>query len=74
MDSKIFALIIIAMVFGFALMERRYKSRLAKEKMHTDSRKTETDREFHDLKKRVETLEKIVTDKGTRLREEIDAL
>ncbi len=74
MDSKIFVLLIIAIVFGFGFLEKKRKSEIELEKEKNKSGGDDVKNEIADLKERVETLERIATDKGARLREEIDAL
>ena len=74
MDAKVFVLAIIVLVFGFGLIDRRLKAQLAERKQRQAEANDGTRAEIDELKKRVETLERIATDKGTRLREEIDAL
>ena len=74
MDGKIFVLIIIAMVFTFGFLERRQKAQLKEQKNKQADVDDKTRAELDDLRERVQTLEKIVTDRGTRLKEEIDAL
>lgn len=74
MDGKIFVLIIIVLVFTFGAFERWQKSKLSVEKARKSGQDDDTKREIEDLRERVETLERIVTDKGTRLSDEIDAL
>ncbi len=74
MDGKIFVLIIIALVFTFGLVERWQKSKISVEKAKKSHIDDDVMREIADLRGRVETLERIATDKGTRLSDEIDAL
>lgn len=74
MDSKIFVLLIIAMVFTFGFFERRQKAQIKDQKNKQADMDGKTRAELDDLRERVQTLEKIVTDRGTRLKEEIDAL
>lgn len=74
MDGKIFVLIIIAMVFTFGFLERRQKAQIKDQQNKQADVDDKTHAEINDLRERVQTLEKIVTDRGTRLKEEIDAL
>lgn len=74
MDGKIFVLIIIVLVFTFGAFERWQKSKLSVEKAKKAGEDDHTKREIDELRERVETLERIVTDRGTRLSDEIDAL
>ncbi len=74
MDSKIFVLIIIGIVFTFGYLERRQKAQIKADSNRQADLDGKTKAEIDDLRQRVETLERIVTDKGSRLREEIDAL
>lgn len=74
MDSKIFVLIIIGIVFTFGYLERRQKAQIKANNSKQADIDEKTRAEIDDLRERVETLERIVTDKSTRLREEIDAL
>lgn len=74
MDGKIFVLIIIALVFTFGLVERWQKSKISVEKAKKSNIDDEVKQEIADLRGRVETLERIATDKGARLSDEIDAL
>ena len=74
MDGKLLALLIVVVVFSFAYMERRQKNQLAMKKQQQAGADNETTAIVKDLKKRVETLERIATDRGARLSDEIDAL
>lgn len=74
MDGKIFVLIIIATVFTFGFLERRQKAQIKEQQNKQADVDDKTRAELDDLRERVQTLEKIVTDRGARLREEIDAL
>lgn len=74
MDGKLLALLIVVVVFSFAYMERRQKNQLAMKKQQQADTDSETAAIVKDLKKRVETLERIATDRGARLSDEIDAL
>jgi len=74
MDGKLLALLIVVVVFSFAYMERRQKNQLAMKKQQQAGVDNETAAIIKDLKKRVETLERIATDRGARLSDEIDAL
>lgn len=74
MDGKIFVLIIIAMVFTFGFLERRQKAQIKEQQNKQADVDDKTRAELDDLRQRVETLERIATDKGARLRDEIDAL
>lgn len=74
MDGKLLALLIVVVVFSFAYMERRQKNQLAMKKQQQAGTDNETAAMVKDLKKRVETLERIATDRGARLSDEIDAL
>ena len=74
MDGKLLALLIVVIVFSFAYMERRQKNQLAMKKQQQTDTDNETVALVKDLKKRVETLERIATDRGARLSDEIDAL
>jgi len=74
MDGKLLALLIIVVVFSFAYVERRQKNQLAMKKQQQAGTDSETAAAVKDLKKRVETLERIATDRGARLSDEIDAL
>ncbi len=74
MDGKLLALLIVVVVFSFAYMERRQKNQLAMKKHQQAGTDKETAAIIKDLKKRVETLERIATDRGARLSDEIDAL
>lgn len=74
MDGKIFVLLIIALVFSFAYIGRRQKNQLAMKKQQQAGTDKETAAIIKDLTKRVETLERIATDRGARLSDEIDAL
>lgn len=74
MDGKLLALLIVVVVFSFAYMERRQKNQLAMKKQQQAGTDKETAATIKDLKARVETLERIATDRGARLSDEIDAL
>ncbi len=74
MDGKLLALLIVVVVFSFAYVERRQKNQLAMKKQQQAGTDKETATVIKDLKKRVETLERIATDRGARLSDEIDAL
>ena len=74
MDGKVFVLIIIGIVFTFGYLERRQKAQIKADSSKRADVDEKTRAEIDDLRERVETLERIVTDKSTRLREEIDAL
>lgn len=74
MDGKIFVLVIIAMAFMYSYFERRQKAQIKKQFNKQSEVDDKTRAELDDLRQRVETLERIATDKGSRLREEIDAL
>lgn len=74
MDGKLLALLIVAIVFSFAYLERKQKNELAMKRKQQDGVDNETAAIVKDLKKRVETLERIATDRGARLSDEIDAL
>ena len=74
MDGKLLALLIVVVVFSFAYMERRQKNQLAMKKQQQAGIDNNTAEIVKDLKKRVETLERIATDRGARLSDEIDAL
>lgn len=74
MDGKIFVLIIMAMVFGFAYFERMQKQKLAQKKSEAKEAGNGVRAELDELRERVEVLERLATDKAARLRDEIDAL
>jgi len=74
MDGKLLALLIVVVVFSFAYMERRQKNQLAMKKQQQAGTDKETAAIIKDLKKRIETLERIATDRGARLSDEIDSL
>ncbi len=74
MDGKLLALLIVVVVFSFAYMERRQKNQLAMKRQQQAGTDKETAAAIKDLKKRVENLERIATDRGARLSDEIDAL
>lgn len=74
MDGKIFVLLIIAIVFGFAALGRWQKGQMADNSRERDEVDAKTRAELDDLRARIEVLERIATDKGSRLKEEIDAL
>lgn len=74
MDSKIFVLIIIAMVFAYNVVGRRHKNERTKDRKDREQEDSALRADLEKLKKRVEVLERIVTDKRERLHDEIDAL
>ena len=74
MDGKIFVLLIVGLVFLFAFVERWQKHQISIKKQQATAGDEEMRAALDDLKGRVETLERLATDKGARLREEIDAL
>lgn len=74
MDGKIFVLLIIAMVGIFGIIGKSQKKAEKVAKTDRDNNRQETDNEIAALKKRIEVLERIVTDKSTRLKDEIDGL
>lgn len=74
MDSKIFVLAIIALCGVFSVIQSKQKAEAKKQKLANDEASIGLRKEHEDLKKRVEVLERIVTDKRSRLSEEIDNL
>lgn len=74
MDGKIFVLVIIGMAFLYSFFERKQKAQIKKQFNKQSEVDIKIREEIDDLRERVQTLEKIVTDRGTRLKEEIDAL
>jgi len=74
MDGKVFVLLIIAMVGVFGWLERNQKSRAKTAKVNSDKQDADHQREIDALKQRVAVLERIITDKRERLKDEIDSL
>lgn len=74
MDSKIFVLAIIAMWGVFSLVQSKHKAQSKKERQDNEDANSTLRQEYNALKDRVAVLERIVTDKRSRLADEIDAL
>ena len=76
MDGKVLAILIVIVVFSSITMQQwiRHKADLANKKLRDDDETDDLKAEIADLKERVQVLERIATDKGSRLKEEIDAL
>lgn len=74
MDSKIFVLAIIAMWGVFSLVQSKHKAQAKKERQDNEDASSTLRQEYDALKDRVAVLERIVTDKRSRLADEIDAL
>ncbi|WP_262694677.1 hypothetical protein [Kordiimonas aquimaris] len=74
MDGKVFVLLIIAMVGLFSWLERNQKNRAKMAKASSDKMDAGHQKEIEQLKERVAVLERILTDKRERLKDEIDSL
>ena len=70
-----FVLILLAMIFGFVIVLRWQSQRTKQDRRKLrDQRGDEIDRELAELRERVKTLERIVTDDRYRLEREFDRL
>jgi uncharacterized membrane protein YgcG len=77
MDGRMLALFIVVTVFGSYAWKSwlKYKYKLADQAAsETDQEKEALKAQVADLEERVRVLERIATDKSSRLKEEIDAL
>lgn len=76
MDGKVLAILIVIVVFASMTMQQwlKHKADMANKQLRDDDETDELKAEIADLKERVQVLERIATDKGSRLKEEIDAL
>jgi hypothetical protein len=74
LDGKIFVLLIIGMVLAFKYLGRRQRTLYKQGREEREKGDSVLRADFERLSKRVEVLERIATDKGVRLKDEIDAL
>lgn len=70
MDKYVFVLAIIAIVMGAGLLRELFK----RDQDIKASRVTGVQKRLTEVEDRLKVLEKIVTDKGTKLADEIDSL
>jgi uncharacterized protein YlxW (UPF0749 family) len=75
MDGKFMAVMIVLIVFGSISFQAWMKQKADTAKSDEgDEEKQALKRQVADLEERVQVLERIATDKSSRLKEEIDAL
>lgn len=77
MDGRMMAFFIVAVIFGSYAWQHwlKYKTKIAMQaNRETDTENAALKEQVADLEERVRVLERIATDKTSRLREEIDAL
>ncbi|MBL4790417.1 MAG: hypothetical protein JKY60_15710 [Kordiimonadaceae bacterium] len=67
-------IVIVAIVFGSGLMKSWLSTRQKEAATRTHSLDGEAKAKIADLEERIQVLERIATDKGVRLKDEIDAL
>ncbi|PCI64790.1 MAG: hypothetical protein COB37_00420 [Kordiimonadales bacterium] len=67
-------IVIVAIVFGTGLIKSWLKTRQKEAATHTHSLDKEAKEKIAGLEERIQVLERIATDKGARLKDEIDAL
>jgi hypothetical protein len=74
MDGKVFVLLILLIVFGSITIQNRMKHNSKRDGKKDDAEQQALKARVAELEDRVRVLERIVTDRRERLKEEIDAL